>query len=54
MLKRVKIMRLRTQELRSGLLLTLIAAVPLASLADKRVTVAQLTQTVTADAGAGF
>jgi hypothetical protein len=45
-------MRLQTQKLRSGLLLTLIAAVPVASLADKRVSVAQLTQALTADVGA--
>jgi hypothetical protein len=44
-------MRLQRQKLRSGLLLTVIAAVPFASLAA-RVTVAQLTQTLTADAGA--
>src|ERR1700679_4328501 len=44
-------MRLRTQKLRSELLLTLIAAVPVASQAA-RVTVVQLTQTLTADVGA--
>jgi hypothetical protein len=45
-------MGLRTQKLRSGLLLALIAALPIASRAAKRVTVAQLTQTLTADLGA--
>ncbi len=44
-------MRLQTQKLRSGLLLTVIAAVSFASLED-RVTVAQLAQTLTADVGA--
>jgi hypothetical protein len=46
------IMGLRTQKLRSGLLLALIAAQPIASRAAKRVTVAQLTQTLTANVGA--
>jgi hypothetical protein len=45
-------MGLRTQKLRSGLLLALIVALPIASPAAKRVTVAQLTQTLTADLGA--
>jgi hypothetical protein len=45
-------MGLRTQKLRSGLLLALIAALPITSPAAKRVTVAQLTQTLTADLGA--
>jgi hypothetical protein len=45
-------MRLRTQKLRSGLLLALIAVLPVASRAAKRITVAQLTQTLTADVGA--
>jgi hypothetical protein len=45
-------MRLRTQKLRSGFLLALIAALPIASRAAKRVTVVQLTQTLTADVGA--
>jgi hypothetical protein len=41
-------MGLRTRKLRSGFLLTLIAALPLLSAEAKRITVAQLTQTVTA------
>ena len=41
-------MRLRTRKLRSGLLLTLISALTLLSAGAKRITVAQLTQTVTA------
>ena len=45
-------MGLRTQKMRSGLLLALIAVLPIASRASKRVTVAQLTQTLTADLGA--
>lgn len=50
--KDVETMRLQTQMLRSGLFLVLIAALPVVSQAAKRVTVAQLTQTVTADVGA--
>jgi hypothetical protein len=45
-------MRLRTQKLRSGLLLALITALPIASRAAKHITVAQLTQTLAADVGA--
>jgi hypothetical protein len=45
-------MRLRTQKLRSGWLLVLIAALPIAGRAAKRLTVAQLTQTLSADVGA--
>jgi hypothetical protein len=45
-------MRLPTEKLRSGLLLALIAALPIASRAAKRVTIAQLTQTLTVDIGA--
>jgi hypothetical protein len=50
--KDVQIMRLRTQKLRSGLLLAVIAALPICSRAAKRVTVAQFTQTLAADVGA--
>src|SRR5271156_5319572 len=49
--KDVETMQLRTQKLRSGFLLALIAALPIASRAAKRFTVVQLTQTLTTDVG---